>query len=157
MNAARPESATEALETARRQRVGIAARIRLPRWYWGVYAISLLTAFLAPAFIGSDGSWLVLVSTGCIVVLGFVDVVVSGASGVRVRLHDSHLHPSLRWPLRGLLAAIAVGSGATWIALAEVSPVASALCGLAAVVAILAFRQRVLAAVRRDIASGAGA
>ena len=145
--------ARQAIDLAQQRRDAVAGRVRAPVWYWTVCGAALLVAFLAPAVLSTTGSALVVVLAACITVLGLFDVVVTRASGLRVRLNDDRRHPSLRGPRRGLLAAIALGSAATWIALA-ISPAASAACGVLAALVILHLRARALAAVRHDVARG---
>jgi hypothetical protein len=142
-----------AVEIAREQRRQIAEAVRLPGWYWALTGIALFVVFIAPAVV-ADRTLLVMVTSACIAVLGLVDVVVTGASGLRVRLHDARRYPSLRWPLAGLLGSIALGSAATWVALQQFSAVASCICGSLAALAILGFRAKALGAVRHDIADG---
>ena len=147
--------AREAIDVAHGQRAGVADRVRAPGWYWALSGAALLAAFLAPAALPTTGSALVVVLAAGITVLGLFDLVVTGASGVRVHLYDGRRHPSLRRPQRGLLAAILLGSAATWIVLETISPAASAACGVLSALVILYLRARALAAVRHDISSGA--
>ena len=145
--------ARHAIDLAHQQRSAVAARVRAPVWYWAACGAALLVAFLVPAALSNAGSALVVVLAACITVLGLFDVVVTRASGLRVRLYDDRRHPSLRRPQRSMLAALALGSAATWIAL-TISPAASAACGVLAALLVLHLRVRALAAVRHDIARG---
>ena len=84
-----PEEARTAIETTREPRRRIADAIFVPRWYLALSMLALAALFAAPALVSPNGPALVLVSAVAISLLGLYDVIVTRASGVRVRLHDA--------------------------------------------------------------------
>jgi hypothetical protein len=148
--------ASAGLQEIDRQRAALAARVRLPWWYTGLFALAMLGLFGLPLidqFTSSDvGNWAVL--WPALIVLLVSDRLLGHVTGAKLARGTLRAYPSSRPAGLSMLAIAVVGMlGAFWLIRIGQSPQAVVLAVVctAASVRCLVWQTE---GIRKDIRMG---
>jgi hypothetical protein len=138
-----------------RQRAALAAKVRLPWWYTGLFALAMLGLFGLPLInhftSGELGSW---TPVAAVIVLLLSDLVLGHVTGAKLARGTLRVYPSSR-PAGLSMIAIAVVAmlGGYWLVGIGQSPQAVVLAGVCTVASVRCLMWQT-AGIRKDIRTG---